>query len=225
MSFPLSMNKIISLVIVALTAMLMAPESRAAVITAISQNVATAPQTFSTSTAFTVGYRFTPTVDLQVTALGYWVNPSTGLTVSHQVGIWTESNKVLQLSATVIPSDPQSGNGTYGFWAYNSTLTGATVLSAGTTYLIGGLIGSDLAPYSANGANITANPLAGIVTVTGFYNNGTGFNVTGANFQANYYSAPNFQFTVIPEPSSVLLILGTAGPLFLYGLSRRSKKS
>ena len=83
---------------------------------------------YSTSTA-SVGYEFTPTQNISVTALGRSVSVS--MNQNHTIYIWQVSNQALVASATVTPASPTDALG------YKYTTFGAPVaLSGGVTYRI-----------------------------------------------------------------------------------------
>jgi hypothetical protein len=155
-----------------------------------------------TNSNFTVGWQFTPVIAVTVTALGFYDADQNGLVNAHPVGIFGPSGLVV--SGTV----PAGTAGTLdGLFHY--TDVAPTLLSAGTTYRIGGLITLadpfrsfltgpqptitvDPAITFQGGAFIAGAVLADPTTVDG----------------GNRRFGPNFiiaQGQVVPEPSALLL--------------------
>jgi hypothetical protein len=91
----------------------------------------------------TVGWTFTVTSTVTVTALGVWDEGADGLVADHQVGIWNSSGTLL-VSATVSngTASAVASSSSDGDWRFESTLldssAGSNVLGPGT-YTIGGL--------------------------------------------------------------------------------------
>ena len=172
----------------------------------------------SLGNARTLGWQFTTALSIDVTALGIWDGGASGLTNSHQVGIFDTSSTLL--ATTTIPS------GTPGFvdGTSNFRFVGITpvTLSAGTYRIGATYLGQDADQHTMNGANTMA---AGITFDGGRFNIGAGLNdptnATGTNF-----FGPNFEFNptsaTIPEPSSLaLLSLGGVAAAFI----RRRRKA
>jgi hypothetical protein len=172
----------------------------------------------------TLGWSFTTSNTITVTALGMWDAGGNGLLFSHDVAIWANGGALL-MSGTV-----QSGTAdplTSGF-RFNSSLTGTTTLTPGT-YVIGGVLaGPPVGDLIAE--NATASTASGIVRLQDRY--GTLSNVLirpDINYgpQEAGYFGPNFLFVnavVTPEPGTVALFalggLGLAG-----GVIRRRRKA
>ena len=108
------------------------------------------------ATDVTIGWTFTPTANLTVTAIGVWeLDIGFPLNQTHQVGLWTAGGALLA-SGTVLTNSPVTGN-----WRY--VAIPATVLTAGQTYVAGSAI---TAPFTdvysrvpAAGGTVTTNPL------------------------------------------------------------------
>ena len=160
-----------------------------------------------TNGSWTLGFEFTPTVNINVTALGSYFQA--GVTSGHDVGLWDTSGNLLA-STTVVGS----GAGSDGFqYAAISPMT----LLAGTSYVVGGETLSDnyALDYTHSfivGPGITydghvetygaslAYPGLGIITY---------FDDFGGNFQ----------YTPTPEPGSMMLL--GSGLFGLAGIVRR----
>lgn len=78
----------------------------------------------------TLGVQFTPTANITVTALGYWVHGTTEDDIP--IGIWTDA--AVQLGTLTLHMANYS-NGTMGY----TNLAAGIPLTAGTTYRIAGL--------------------------------------------------------------------------------------
>lgn len=158
---------------------------------------------------FTIGQEFTVgAFDLLVTSLGYEDTGADGLVGAHDVGIWNASGSLIA-SATV-----PAGTGTVKIeaWRYQS-LTDPVTLTAGETYRIaGGTSASDpfftdvddggdgVADFAISGdaSSVAApNRFAGGV-LNDPVNDGTATPLR--------WAAGNMEYTVIPEPASVLLL-------------------
>lgn len=157
----------------------------------------------------TAGWSFTTAASMLVTSLGYYDVSGTGLTNSHEVGIFDDTSGLLLLSATVAAgnTDPLSG----GF-RFNSTLIGSTLLPAGD-YFIGAFVtpGADPALEMATTVNLEPG-----ITFGGSRDNSTfAFGYVGPPSDAeNSFFGPNFQFDApasgTPElaaPQSIIPLL------------------
>jgi hypothetical protein len=100
----------------------------------------TGPGTLTFDRNNTFGWRFTPTSDIDVTALGFFdatslpAGASSGLSQSHEVGIFRVSDQTLAVSTTI-------SAGTVGVLAANFryvTLPAPVRLTSGTTYVMAG---------------------------------------------------------------------------------------
>jgi Domain of unknown function (DUF4082)/PEP-CTERM motif len=168
---------------------------------------------------FTLGYEFTTTVPLEINALGYW---NDGLPNNHEVGLWGISGNLLA-STNVLATDGI----TDGFrW---QSISGFS-LNPGT-YVIGGeFLGQSNTnpflgvgdPFPTQAQGVTSIP--GYTWITDLQLVGPGLNFpthsTNGFYGDNGILAANFSTTLVPEPSSIML-LGTG----LAGLVlRRHKK-
>ena len=192
--------------------------------------------------AGTVGITFNVGAsDLLVTALGFYDGPDSaganvvgyvgdGLFESHQVGIFDSTGNLLTLWVTV-----PSGTGTTLINEFRYVTLGTPItLLAGQNYTIAGQIptvggaNSDVwrndefpSGFFTFGAGVTkdtsgtggANPRAYSGPPTnGSYTDGV-FQVT--NQEGSGYAAGNFQYTVVPEPTTAITLIGGLGMLVL----------
>jgi len=157
----------------------------------------------STVTGYSLGFEFQPTVNITVTALGYYDAGQNGLVDSHEVAIFLANGNLLPGAiVTVVPADSNGGLDNIASFAYHALPSPVTLL-ANTSYRIAA---------NTMGANDPLNyaPLADhtnalfISTGNGVYvNDGTPNVEFPTSIDAvNFYSTPNFLFTV-PEPASV----------------------
>jgi hypothetical protein len=171
--------------------------------------------------SYSIGFEFTPTVNITVTALGYYDNGNNyvlgavgypnagdGLNFSHQVAIYRTSDQSQVAFATVTPADSNGGTNDIGngnaYFAYHALSSPVTLLS-NTVYRIaantdGGhnLVTWDLLNYAPL-AKHTSAPF--ITTGPGVYidDYDSVVQYPTAVDNANFYSTPNFLFTVVPE--------------------------
>lgn len=82
----------------------------------------------------TVGWEFTPQSDIRVTELGFFDLGQDGLNISHDVGIWDESEQLL-VSATVAYGTAAPLIGEYRYAS-----VGPILLGAGQTFVIGATV-------------------------------------------------------------------------------------
>ncbi len=161
------------------------------------------------------GFAFSPLVSLAVTALGF--NGSDLAHSSYRVSLFNAVGT--QLATAQVSTGSPFYNQTYyqGISAVN--------LTAGNTYYLGAvevggtnLVWAGNVVGAAGGGTFSVNPdITYVSGNTGFMPPGS---VPGSAQGQNYFVGANFEFTVVPEPASVgLLILGAA----LFALRGRGK--
>jgi hypothetical protein len=138
---------------------------------------------------FTLGYEFSLSTTLDVTALGYW---APGIGSGQQVGIWDTSGDLLAF-APVSNTDPTVGHFVY------QTIPGL-VLGPGN-YVIGGTY--EGGPLPAGAVGVTSQP--GYTWVTDEQVFGSGLNFPNVSTSGGYGQNGIFEADfATPEPSELL---------------------
>lgn len=155
-----------------------------------------------TNGSWTLGFQFTPTTNITVTALGSYFQA--GVSDTHDVGMWTAGGTLLASTGVT-----GSGAATDGF--QYAAITPLNLL-AGTTYVVGGETLSDNYALDS-GKSFTVGPdLSYIVHVE----------TSGGSlsFPTNAYTTfddwgGTFQYNAVPEPGTLALfgsgLIGLAG--------------
>lgn len=183
--------------------------AKAAAIAAVSFD---SGDTLFSGLGYEMGYVFTPTVDILVTDLGFYDLGGDGLSQSHDVGIFDTTVDLSLLASVTVASgtaDPLIGTLPNGAFRYHSLVT-PLLLLANQTYAIAGIMGgsgtADAIPYDGF-TNIAADPLITVDFVNGGrYTTSDVLVYPAGTASGQFYMAPNFLFTTVPEPSSVALM-------------------
>lgn len=182
----------------------------------------------------TIGWSFTATQDMQVTALGLYTPALEGLVDSHPVGIWSGEGALL--AQIVIPSGIPANMGSYLF----ESITPVNLIS-GNTYVLGAYFGpvpsvcsgsacGDVLLY--NGTETYAPGITFLQSLQTFSAIGPGsltFPTVNAGLPEGLFG-PNFlieqldEGSAVPKPSSMGLIgLGLGVLLARAGPRRKAK--
>ncbi len=175
----------------------------------------------------TIGYRFTVgSSNLSVTALGFWDDTARDVAGStaessgapdglsnetgHKIGIWDNLTNLLT-SATVPTA---TGGSLVDEWRYVS-LDLPLTLSAGSTYTIGAYVvnGDGDLWHDASNTPLFASDIASEAALS---SPGNENDLLDPQFSggAAAYSVPNFQYSVVPEPTGFTLAFSAAVSLF-----------
>jgi hypothetical protein len=167
------------------------------------------------------GFDFRPSVDLTVTALGWYDHGGDGLLHDHPVGIYlTSAQTLFAPSVTVTVSSPLDAATDFRF----APVTPFT-LRAGTTYTVVGYgEGPAFDPYVKNPiGGIAFGPELSYVRLRTSRSTGLEFPTVAGEIGLlqNLYFGPNFQYTPVPEPFSSVCLVVSMGAL----AARRRKSS
>jgi Domain of unknown function (DUF4082)/PEP-CTERM motif len=174
-----------------------------------------------------IGWQFSLTDAVQITALGWFDLAGDGLNRAHEVGIWEVGSQALVAQATVLQGTAAPLDANFR-WA---SLATPVSLQAGTSYRIAGLdvgAGGDAHVWDAflGGYNAQVNGFAVLPQVQ--LSTGTALGGLAGSFgfptgligdSRSALMGPNFAVSAVPEPATALLLLGGAG--LLAGLARR----
>src|SRR5262249_9195010 len=150
------------------------------------------------------GWFFTPTVNIVVTDLGYYDHGAPGLSSVHQVGIFLANGT--PVVNTTIPSGAAASfvagtvDGTRLVSIIPTLLTGVTQY-----YIEADNNGTDQFAFGTG-----AVTFASVITWNGFgdSNSNSIFGTVSNNGGLPGNLGPNFQFNGVPEPGSLVLMLG-----------------
>jgi len=165
---------------------------------------------------FTLGYNFTLNQTVTVTGLSiYDSRGSAGLADTHQVGIFRTGDALVAGTATTVGP----GSTLFTTPGPNPQVFAGTTLAAPITlgpgsYFIGATYGPNSLDLLALTTAVTNFDPAVTYVEAGFARGATLANQTNNVFSPQGYIGPNFTFTAVPEPSSIILVgLGAAGLL------------
>lgn len=158
----------------------------------------------------TFGWGFTANNNITVTDLGFL---ETGLkNPSIPVGLWTDSGTLL--GQVIVTTGGSVDNG----FLY-APLPSGIPLTAGQNYLLGALFQTDDEGHGITSNEVTAPEvtyMGGRVDI-----NFSPSLTAPTDFFFSGIIGPNFKFTVVPEPSTVLAGLGALGFLGMSGWRKR----
>jgi hypothetical protein len=170
-----------------------------------------------------IGWRFDVLSPMTVVGLGWFDDAGDGLTLSHQIGLWSASGTLLA-TATVSAgtADPLVGQ-------FRTAGIGPLVLTAGTGYTIGGYTTATAAghdPFYFNAPYTTDPSIAFTGAVYSSFTTSFG-RPTQSSAATSGFFGPSFSVTpnvtATPEPATVALVGG--GLLVLGAGARRRKRA
>ncbi len=169
--------------------------------------------TFSFNGNWTLGYEFSPNVNITVSSLGFFDWDQDGLAQTHDIGIWTTTGTLLT-SAAVSGADPLDGAFRYSGISDLDLVAGNNYVIGGYNYTVDDAVRSDV-----GGMNITTSP--DISIVDGRWIGGLAFPVNSTGSPVVYPPTVAFQYTLaVPEPASA----GSAVVLLLFMLCRKQNR-
>ncbi|MCK9374677.1 MAG: PEP-CTERM sorting domain-containing protein [Syntrophobacterales bacterium] len=172
-----------------------------------------------------VGFQFTTSTSMLITALGYYDAGLDGLLESHAVGIFdaNDPNNPDFPAAPLVSTTVPAGNGNLNGFFQMSTLTTAYNLAPGNYYLMGVTGAGDpaLDPYTFDPNGFTVG--AGITFVAGAFASGGDLTFPAPVEGVNGYFGPNFATGTSPVPVPPTVLLLGSGLLGLVGLRRFRK--
>jgi len=160
------------------------------------------PPTGTNSALGNDGLRFTPSMGMLVTALGYYDRNQDGLALQHSVAIYDLATQKQIVSATVGPGATLSG-----LFRYQAVTP--VVLSAGHQYIVvghhPGSTNQDLAAY----LTVAPTSAPGITYQGYYYDLNATIDIPTTNGGSNTpFFGPNFQFQLgVPEPGAAWLVV------------------
>ena len=166
---------------------------------------------------FTLGWQFTTTQAIAVTALGMFDSDENGLVDSYPVGIWSGTGSLVA-SADVASGTADPLTNQFRYTAITPVILGPGTFDIGALFTT-----SDDTLFFSNSVaptNFATDPL--IVFDEGKFASGaTLTDPTSASPGSPGYFGPNFLLTPVPEPASITLLCASLfGFALLRGLRR-----
>jgi len=173
------------------------------------------------ATPLELGFRFTPTINISVTALGTWDVSAGAIPSGTGVGLFSSGGSLLA-------SVSYPGTTTYSGSFRYVDLTTPVTLFAGSAYTVLSYIpGSTNAPLDLLAPVTFNSDLSQVHFTNSYLNPGSGLTFLGTvpGGLSDYSQfGPNFQFAAAPEPSSGgLLAFGLVGLLLAYRMFRKAE--
>jgi len=185
---------------------------------------------FLDGTGRMIGWEFTVDQTLEVSQLGWFDLNGNGLSISHQVGIWDTADQSLVTSVMIAAGTTE---GLMSGFRY-ATLGSSVYLLPGLTYRIAGFdpgTGGDAhvwdvfhtgyANYEVSGFSVDANINLSAGDALGAMAAGFGYPGGPIGDARAVLMGPNMTFTVVPEPSTTVLV--AAGLAVLVTAWRRRR--
>jgi hypothetical protein len=175
------------------------------------------------SAELTLGWSFSVNQPIAVTGLGFFddaLSPfgSLGLKQDHLISLWTAGGALLAQTTITNASTPVASTAADGRWLFNDI---AAVTLAPGTYVIGALNSASLACATCDYFRYldTATTSSAITFIEARDISGNAFPSNPIPSRNDGYFGPDFAFTPVPEPMTMLL--GGTGLLALGYVGRK----
>ena len=171
----------------------------------------------------TFGWDFTTSAAVTVTDLGLWVSGFNGVDLlndDHKVSIWDNANPATPLVTTTISSGAYTDNS----FTYQSVTP--TLLSPGTTYVIGAYYPTINDFYHLDGVNSNSLTFASEVSPGNYRFIAASDGFPSGSTGTTYAVGPTFRFdttSAVPEPST-LAVFAIGGVGIIARRIRRRRK-
>jgi hypothetical protein len=172
------------------------------------------------------GWEFTPSENIQVTALGTWTGSSDNLPAGTEVGLFANNGGELLASVSITSANSFLDNQ----FQYVDLTTPATLTANEAYTVIAYFPGNTVTPeyYNSSSSSFTASSVLGDIHFTNSYlNNGQGLTYLGTlpGGPADYVQfGPNFQFeaaAAAPEPGTLTIVGISIAGMAGYGWRRK----